>query len=100
MQNKPSYNIKENSWIARIAALKLNASSVAIVLGNTIYLHNAKREEFLKNPQWLKHELCHIRQFEEHGFLLFIIKYLMECLRHGYYNNKYEVAARQAENDG
>lgn len=99
MQNKPSYNIKEKSWVARLAAWKINAASVAIVLGNTIHLHNAKREEFLKNPQWLNHELCHIRQFEEHGFITFIIKYLVESLRHGYYNNKYEVAARQAEND-
>lgn len=99
MQNKPSYNIIEKSWVARLAAWKLNAASVAIVLGNTIHLHNSKREEFLENPQWLRHELCHIRQFKEHGFINFIIKYLVESLRHGYYNNKYEVAARQAENE-
>lgn len=82
-----------------MAAWKLNAQAVAIVLGHTIHLHNTGKSAFLQNKQWLKHELCHIRQFEEHGFLLFIIKYLMESLRHGYYNNKYEVAARQAEND-
>jgi hypothetical protein len=99
MQSKTRYTIKENSWIACIAAMKLNAGSVAIVLGHTIHLHNTKREEFLSNPQWLRHELCHIRQFEEHGFALFILKYLLESLRHGYYNNKYEREARQAENE-
>jgi hypothetical protein len=99
MQSNTRYTIKESSWIARIAALKLNAASVAIVLGHTIHLHNTKREEFLSNRQWLRHELCHIRQFEEHGFGLFIFKYLLESLRHGYYNNKYEREARQAENE-
>lgn len=99
MQNKLLYIIKENSWIARIAAWKLNASSVAIVLGHTIHLHNTKREEFLLNEQWVRHEICHIRQFEEHGFAMFIFKYLVESLRHGYYNNKYEIEARQAEMD-
>lgn len=99
MQNKLLYIIKENSWIARIAAWKLNASSVAIVLGHTIHLHNTKREEFLLNEQWVRHEIRHIRQFEEHGFAMFILKYLVESLRHGYYNNKYEIEARQAEKD-
>ena len=99
MQNKLPYSIKEDSWIARIAAWKLNAASVAIVLGHTIHLYNTKTDEFLRNEQWLRHELCHIRQFEEHGFVLFILKYLVESVRHGYYKNKYEIEARQAEND-
>ncbi len=100
MQNETrpiKYLLKENSWIARIAAFKLNASSVAIVLGNTIYLHNAKQEEFIKNTRWLKHELCHVQQFEQHGFFSFIVKYLWESLKHGYQNNKYEIEARKAE---
>lgn len=93
------YVIKENSWMARIAAYKLNAASVAMVLGHTIHLHNTTKEVFLQNSQWLKHELCHVRQFEQHGFFTFLIKYLLESIRNGYYNNKYEVEARQAEND-
>jgi hypothetical protein len=89
--------IKENSWIARIAAWKLGCRSVALVLGSTIYLHNASRNEFLKNERWVKHERCHLKQFREHGYLGFIIKYLWESVRHGYYNNRFEVEARQAE---
>ncbi len=91
-------SIKENSWIAELAAKKLHTFNVAIVIGKTIHLHNTTRQEFLQNEKWLKHELCHISQFEQHGFLTFIIKYLWESLNKGYFDNKFEVEARKAEN--
>src|SRR4051812_12217403 len=81
--------VTERSFIARIAAWKLSTKSVAIVIGNTIHLHNATREEFLRNPRWVRHELTHVRQFAEHGFFGFIAKYLVESIKHGYRNNKY-----------
>lgn len=90
------YTIKENSWIARIAAWKLKSHSVAIVVGSTIHLHNSSSAEFLKNEKWLKHELCHIHQYRQHGLVGFIVKYLWESIRKGYYNNKFEVEARAA----
>jgi hypothetical protein len=89
--------IKENSFVARIAAFKLGTKSVAIVIGKTIHLHNTTKEDFLKNKKWLRHELCHIRQFQQHGYWGFILKYLWESIRSGYYNNKYEMEARAAE---
>jgi hypothetical protein len=89
--------IKEDSWIAYIAAKKLRVNSVAIVIGSTIHLHNSSSKDFLQNVKWLKHELCHIKQFKENGFITFIAKYLWESLQKGYYNNKYEVEARKAE---
>jgi hypothetical protein len=89
--------IKENSWIAKVAAAKLKSKQVAIVIGTTIHLHNTSKKDFLQNPTWLKHELRHILQFKEHGFVNFIFKYLWETARHGYYNNKYEIEAREAE---
>lgn len=92
-----SYRVKEKSFIARIAAIKLGVSSVAMVIGKTIHLHNCSKDDFLKDSRWLKHELCHIRQFQEHGFLPFILKYIAESIRHGYYNNRFEVEARKAE---
>ena len=95
--NPNNFRVKEKSPIARIAAWKLGTSSVAIVFGKTIHLHNVTREDFLHNDRWVKHELCHIWQFEQHGYYGFIIKYLVESLRKGYYNNKYEVEAREAE---
>lgn len=97
--NIPSlnYRIVEQSWIARIAAWKLSAARVAIVLGSRIYLCNVTKAEFLQNEAWLRHELCHVAQFKRYGFLPFIARYLWQSLRHGYYKNKYEVEARAAE---
>ena len=91
------FTIKEYSLLAAIAAKKLKEKSVAMVLGNTIHLHNISKEIFLQNRKWVKHELCHIQQFRQHGYVVFIIKYLWESIREGYYNNRFEVAARAAE---
>jgi len=92
-----NYNITENSWIAYLAAKKLKSKKVAIVIGRTIHLFNTSKEEFLSDEKWVKHELCHIRQFRQYGFTGFIARYLFESIRHGYYNNKFEVEARNAE---
>jgi hypothetical protein len=89
--------IKENSWIAKLAAKKLKSENVAIVIGKTIHLYHVSRQDFLNDDKWVKHEMCHIDQFEKHGFLNFIFKYLAESIKHGYYNNKYEIEARDAE---
>ena len=95
--NKPSFQIKENSWLAKIAAKKLRSKNVAMVLGKTIHLHNTTKEQFLQNERWVKHELCHVEQFKDNGYIIFIVKYLWESLQKGYYNNKYEKEAREAE---
>lgn len=95
--NSNQLRIKENSWQAKIAAKKLGADDVALVLGKTIHLHNTTRETFLKNEKWVKHEICHLQQFEQHGYFGFILKYLWEYFRNGYYNNKFEIEARKAE---
>ncbi|MEO8721138.1 MAG: DUF4157 domain-containing protein [Ginsengibacter sp.] len=92
------FSIKENSWIAKLAARKLQSDKVAIVIGKTIHLCRTSQADFLRDKKWVKHEICHIDQFKKHGFLIFIIKYLWESFRHGYYNNKYEIEARNAEN--
>ena len=72
---------------------------MAIVIGKTIYLHNTERPEFLQNKPWVLHELKHVEQFKQHGFLPFIFLYLFESMRNGYINNKYEIEARAAETD-
>jgi hypothetical protein len=92
------FHIVPNSWIAKLAAKKLRSENVAIVIGKTIHLYRVSKEDFLKDTKWVKHEMCHINQFKKHGFLIFILKYLYESMRHGYYNNKYEREARNAEN--
>ena len=92
-----TFNIKEGSLRAKIAAKKLKAPSAAIVLGTTIYLHNISKEDFLKDTRFFKHELCHVRQYKQYGFWGFIFRYLWETIRNGYRNNKFEIEARQSE---
>lgn len=91
--------IKENSWVAKIAAAKMKADKVAIVIGNTIHLHQTTRTEFLSNSEWVCHELKHVIQYRQNGFIGFISKYLLNWMKNGYYNNKFEVEARESEND-
>lgn len=91
--------IKENSWIAKVAAFKLKSNRVALTLGQTIHLHNTTRSEFLKDTEWVCHELKHVEQFRHYGLIVFTFRYVAESMRKGYFNNRWEVEARQAEKD-
>jgi hypothetical protein len=91
--------IKENSWLAMLAAKRLKARKVAMVLGKTIHLYDASKEEFLNNTRWVRHEVAHVKQYKKLGFLRFIILYLLETFNKGYENNSFEVEARQKEKD-
>ena len=94
---KEHFKVKDNSVFAFIAKKILRSEKAAIVIGKTIFLNGVKKETFLADQQWLQHELCHIRQFKQFGFFRFLILYLMESLKHGYHNNRFEVEARAAE---
>lgn len=89
--------IRENSWLAKLAAAKLNADQAAIVFGSTIHLHNTSRAEFLSDKEWLCHELKHVEQYQQHGFAAFLVQYLFEWMKNGYYNNRFEKEARENE---
>jgi hypothetical protein len=91
--------IRENSWVAAIAAYKLGVPSVALTLGKTIHLHKTSRSAFFADRRWVRHELAHVEQFRRYGFWKFIFLYLAESLRKGYYHNKFEVEAREWERD-
>ena len=84
-----------NSPLAFIARRVLKAQRVAMVVGQTVHLSGATREEFLADAEWVAHEAVHLRQYQEHGLLPFLWKYLVESARVGYYHNKYEVEARE-----
>ncbi|MFT3902603.1 MAG: DUF4157 domain-containing protein [Niabella sp.] len=96
---KIAVTIKENAWVARMAAKKLRSHRMAIVFGRTIYLHGVSRGEFLGNTSWLRHELKHVEQYQRYGFFMFLAKYLWQSLRHGYYRCGLECEARAAEGD-
>lgn len=85
--------------MARIAARSLRVQSVAMVIGRTIYLYGASREQFLSDIAWMRHEACHIRQYQQYGKIGFLWRYMAEYFRNGYYNNSLEIAARAAEED-
>lgn len=86
--------IKENSWLARLAALKLNTKQVAMVLGHSIHLYGVSSREFLNNQHWVNHELKHVQQYKRLGFARFLILYLWYSLRYGYFENPLEKEAR------
>lgn len=85
-----------NSPLARIARLVLGgAPRVAMVLGQTVHLSGATRAEFLADPEWVAHEEVHLRQVRDLGLPRFLWEYLLESARVGYYQNKFEVEARE-----
>lgn len=94
---KITCRIHENSWLAALAAFKLRSRRMAVTMGCHIYLWNTDKDTFLSNTAWLKHELCHVRQFRHYGFFRFLWLYCGESIRKGYYHNKFEQEARAAE---
>jgi hypothetical protein len=90
--------IRKASLLARLAAWKLGSAQVAITIGRTIHLHNTPVDVFRKDERWVRHELKHVEQFLRYGFFTFILLYAWESLRKGYYYNRFEVEAREAEN--
>ena len=85
-----------NSPLARVARLVLgNAPRVAMVLGRTVHLSGATRAEFLADPEWVAHEEVHLRQVCELGLTRFLWQYLLESARVGYYQNRFEIEARE-----
>lgn len=91
--------IKEKSLLARLAAYNLKSERMAIVIGSTIRLHNTTKEDFLSNTKWVRHEVAHVKQFQERGFYRFILSYLFETFNMGYELNRYELEAIKKERD-
>lgn len=89
--------IKQDSWLAKLAARKMKAGSVALVLGKTIHLHNISQAAFKSSPRLVRHELKHVEQYRRLGYFRFLALYGWYSLYYGYYNNPLEVEAREAE---
>ena len=85
MKIRPVYNfiLLRKSWIG----------------GITIYpfiFFKRKKEEV--TDTLFRHELQHIYQVRELGWLSFYLSYLWENIRHGYKGNRFELAADLMEN--
>ena len=50
-------------------------------------------QDFFDDPWLMLHEYCHVLKQWEPGDLT-IARYCLEWLRHGYWNNRFEVEAR------
>lgn len=93
----PRVYVVENAWLAKMAALKMGSHRVAMVIGRRIYLWGVTKTDFLQQPAWVKHELAHVAQYQRYGVVKFLLLYLLEWIKNGYYNNRFEVEARAAE---
>ncbi len=80
--------IFEHSLFAR-----LHIRAVATTRPRRIYLRGSG-QDFFENPWLMLHEYCHVLRQWEPGELT-TPRYLVECLRHGYWNNRFEIEARQ-----
>jgi len=78
----------EHSWLVR-----LHGRAVATTRPQRIYLRGSAAE-FFANPWLMLHEYCHVVRQWQCGQLT-VARYLIECLRHGYWNNRFEVEARE-----
>jgi hypothetical protein len=77
----------EHSWLAR-----LHLRAHATTRRGHIYLRG-EAAAFFANPWLLLHEYWHVIRQWQPGRLS-VGRYLAECLRRGYWNNRFEVEAR------
>ncbi len=78
----------EHSLLAR-----LHGRAVATTRRDRIYLRGSARD-FFSNSSLLLHEYCHVILQWQPGRLT-VRGYLLECLRRGYWNNRFEIEARE-----
>jgi hypothetical protein len=77
----------EYSWFARLHG------AFATTRLQRIYLAGSA-EDFFNNPWLMLHEYCHVLRQWQTGSLT-VPRYVIECLRRGYWNNRFEVEARE-----
>ncbi len=79
--------IIEHSLYAR-----LHPRTIATSRRRRVYLRGSAGD-FFDDPWLMLHEFCHVLKQWEPGDLT-IARYCLEWLRHGYWNNRFEVEAR------
>ncbi|HEY8053297.1 MAG TPA: DUF4157 domain-containing protein [Steroidobacteraceae bacterium] len=72
--------------------VRLHGRAVATTRRGHIYLRGSAAD-FFSNPALMLHEYCHVIRQWETGELT-AARYVLECLRRGYWNNRFEIEAR------
>jgi hypothetical protein len=80
----------------RYNVTRLIVWKAAIVLYPYVLFRRGKREV---SDRLFRHELEHVYQVKRMGWFKFYSTYLWYSLRHGYWNNPYEIEARAMENE-
>jgi Domain of unknown function (DUF4157) len=71
---------------------RMHRRAIATTRRRRIYLRGSA-QDFFDDPWLMLHEYCHVlKQWEPRD--LTVVSYCLESLRHGYWNNRFEVAAR------
>lgn len=83
--------LRRGRLIPRIGGIlaRMQGPAAAVALGRTVVLD----PDAPLTPTLLAHELTHVRQWRQDP--LFPLRYTLATLRHGYWNNPYEVEARE-----
>lgn len=84
--------IYEHSWFARF-----HARALATTRRRRIYLRGGARQ-FFERPDFVLHEYCHVLKQWETGELT-VLRYLFEWFRRGYWDNRFEIEAREFADD-
>jgi hypothetical protein len=76
---------------------RLHGRAIATTRRRSIYLRGSA-EDFFTDPVLMLHEYCHVLKQWEPGSLT-TMRYLGECMRRGYWDNRFEVEAREFADD-
>ena len=82
----------EHSWFAR-----LHLRAIATTRRGRIYLRGSAAD-FFADPALVLHEYCHVLKQWQPGRLT-TWRYIVECLNRGYWDNRFEVEARDFTRD-
>lgn len=93
----PGTRIQEQAWLAWLAARCLGTRRVAVAWRSSILLWGVNRPDFLANAAWVRHEVCHLKQYRRYGTAGFLLRYGLGWLRYGYQQHPMELEARAAE---
>ena len=85
---------KYNHWLGKLFGKMADETNYAVTIGQTTYYSCS---ESLVTPRWRRHEDEHKRQWAAEGRIRFLVKYLWYQMKYGYYENPYELDAREAE---